>query len=396
MVTLNLLSGSLNPNQHPVTRPDFILSYEQKDITADIAPYLLSLTYTDYMAGQSDELQLEFEDVDGRWLRTWYPEQGDQLSVSLGDQFTGLINWGSFEIAEIEYQQGNGGSMISLKALATGISKSARTLQAKAYEKTTLAQIVHHIAKRLKLNITGTILDIKLDRVTQYQERDVEFLARLAREYGHSFKIVGQTLVFSHRSELVERETVAVLLPENVLRLRLRDLIKGVPQAVEIRTYESKTKKIVTSIKKAKPLRRRRRKKTDPKKPHQTARKAVLRQPRTSKPKRHTTTDTLKIVANKGESQAQLSHRTQAALDDAQDEQCAGSITLFGNAKIVAGQMIELQNYGKFSGKYWVKQSRHDYSHSHGYTTEIEIKMIEYIAENDEYDDDDESQEDDE
>ena len=58
--------------------------------------------------------------------------------------------------------------------------------------------------------------------------------------------------------------------------------------------------------------------------------------------------------------------------------------------------MIELQNYGKFSGKYWVKQSRHDYSHSRGYTTEIEIKMIEYIAENDEYDDDDESQEDDE
>ena len=396
MVTLNLLSGSLNPNQHPVTRPDFILSYEQKDITADIAPYLLSLTYTDYMAGQSDELQLEFEDVDGRWLRTWYPEQGDQLSVSLGDQFTGLINWGSFEIAEIEYQQGNGDSMISLKALATGISKSARTLQAKTYEKTTLAQIVHHIAKRLKLNITGTILDIKLDRVTQYQERDVEFLARLAREYGHSFKIVGQTLVFSHRSELVERETVAVLLPENVLRLRLRDLIKGVPQAVEIRTYESKTKKIVTSIKKAKPLRRRRRKKTDPKKPRQTARKAVLRQPKTSKPKRHTTTDTLKIVANKGESQAQLSHRAQAALDDAQDEQCAGSITLFGNVKIVAGQMIELQNYGKFSGKYWVKQSRHDYSHSRGYTTEIEVKMIEYIAENDEYDDDDESQEDDE
>ena len=406
MVTLNLLSGSLNPNQHSVTRPDFILSYEQKDITADIAPYLLSLTYTDYMAGQSDELQLEFEDVDGRWLRTWYPEQGDQLSVSLGDQFTGLINWGSFEIAEIEYQQGNGGSMISLKALATGISKSARTLQAKAYEKTTLAQIVHHIAKRLKLNITGTILDIKLDRVTQYQERDVEFLARLAREYGHSFKIVGQTLVFSHRSELVERETVAVLLPENVLRLRLRDLIKGVPQAVEIRTYEPKTKKTVTSIKKAKPLRRRRRKKTDPKKPRQTARKAVLRQPKTSKPKRTTrqsnkpkrttTTDTLKIVANKGESQAQLSHRAQAALDDAQDEQCAGSITLFGNAKIVAGQMIELQNYGKFSGKYWVKQSRHDYSHSRGYTTEIEIKMIEYIAENDEYDDDDESQKDDE
>lgn len=396
---LNAFSGSLKPTQHPVTRPDFVLQYEQKDITAEISPYLLSWTYTDFLGEQSDELQVEFENVDGRWLRSWFPEQGDTLSLSAGDQFTGLVNWGSFEIAEIEYQQSNAGNTISLKALATGISKSARTLQAKAYEKTTLAQIVRHIAKRLKLNITGTILDIKLDRVTQYQERDVEFLARLAREYGHSFKIVGQTLVFSHRSELVERDAVAVLQPENVLRLRLRDLIKGVPQAVEIRTYDPKNKKSVSSIKKAKPLRRRRRKKTDPKKPRQrqTARKAVLRQPKTNKPKRttrqsnkpkrHTTTDTLKIVANKGESQTQLNHRAQAALDDAQDEQCAGSMTLFGNAKIVAGQTIELQNYGKFSGKYWVKQSRHDYSRSRGYTTEIEIKMIEYIAENDEYDD---------
>ena len=68
---------------HPVTKPDFTLSYENKDITGDIAPYLISFVYTDYLEGQSDELQVEFEDVDGRWLRGWYPEQGDALSLSL-------------------------------------------------------------------------------------------------------------------------------------------------------------------------------------------------------------------------------------------------------------------------------------------------------------------------
>ena len=50
MNLLNSLSGNLkSENQHPVTRPDFVLTYEQKDITADIAPYLLSWTYTDYL-----------------------------------------------------------------------------------------------------------------------------------------------------------------------------------------------------------------------------------------------------------------------------------------------------------------------------------------------------------
>lgn len=357
MDALNLLSGSLNIRQHPVTRPDFVLTYEQKNITADIAPYLLSFTYTDYLGEQSDELQVEFEDVDGRWLRTWYPEQGDKLSLSVGDQFTGLVNWGNFEIAELEYEHSANGSTINLKALSTGISKANRTLQAKAYENTTLAEIVRTVAKRLKLSVTGTVANIKIQRVTQYQERDIEFLTRLAREYGHSFKIVDKTLVFASRAELVGREAVAILNFADVLRVRLRDLIKGVPQAVEVSTYDPKTKQTTKTTKRAKPRR--------------------------PKSKRPTTTDTLKITANKGESPAQTAHRAQTALDDAQDEQNAGAITVFGNALLVAGQMIELKQFGQFSGRYLVKQARHEYSRSRGYTTELEIKMIEFIGEQD-------------
>ena len=69
----------------------FHTELQNKDITGDIAPYLISFVYTDYLEGQSDELQVEFEDTDGRWLRGWYPEQGDALALSLGDQFTGLV-----------------------------------------------------------------------------------------------------------------------------------------------------------------------------------------------------------------------------------------------------------------------------------------------------------------
>ena len=50
---------------HQVTMPDFILMYEKTDITSDIRPYLISYDYTDYLGDQSDELSVEFEDVDG-------------------------------------------------------------------------------------------------------------------------------------------------------------------------------------------------------------------------------------------------------------------------------------------------------------------------------------------
>ena len=53
----------------------------------------------------------------------------------------------------------------------------------------------------------------------------------------------------------------------------------------------------------------------------------------------------------------------------------------------MAGQVIELQRMGKFSGRYLVKQARHDYSKSRGYITDLEIKMVEYIAEESEHND---------
>lgn len=300
------LSGSLQPTSRPVTRPDFVLTYEQKDITADIAPYLLSWTYTDYLGEQSDELQVDFEDVDGRWLRTWFPEQGDKLSLSAGDQFTGLIHWGSFEIAEIEAEYGAMGSTVSLKALSTGISKANRTLQAKPFENMTLADIVKIIAARLKLTLSGSIAAIKIQRITQYQERDVEFLARLAKQYGHTFKIVGDKLVFTQNGELAKQEAVLIMQPEHITRLRLRDLIKGIPNKAVVTGFDAKQKRAITSQRKAKPLR--------------------------PNSKRHTSGDTLKITANKGESKAEIDARADAALNDAQEERCAGSLSLFGNA----------------------------------------------------------------
>ncbi|EGF09640.1 phage protein [Neisseria bacilliformis ATCC BAA-1200] len=347
------LAGSLKPPAaHPVTLPDVLIQYEQKDITADIRPYFLSLGYTDYLEGQSDEIQLELEDTDGRWLRSWYPNQGDKLALQLGDQFTGMVDLGEFEIAEIEYSHPP--SVVSLKALSTGIGHANRTLKPKAYEHTTLADIVRQVAGRLKLSVTGEVADIKIGRITQYQERDVEFLARLAREYGHSFKIVGKTLVFTRNDKLAAQAAVALLLPEDIKTVRLRDLIKGVPQEAVVSGYDAKAKTVRRQSRKHKPLR--------------------------PKAKRAATTDTLKITANRGESDAQLAARADAALSDASHNQVAGDITLFGNAKLVAGQIVRLKGFGQFSGRYLVKQSRHELRRSTGYTTSLEVKMVEYIA----------------
>ena len=334
----SLLSGSLNgSSSHPVTLPRVIIKYEQKDITSDIQPYLLSVSYTDYLEGQSDEVQVELEDVDGRWRQKWYPEQGDKISLEIGDQINGMLKLGSMELAEIEYQHPP--SVITLKALSTGITKSNRTQRGRAYEHTTLADIVRRIARRLHLKVTGTIRHIPIERVTQYQERDVEFLTRLAKEYGHTFKIVGHQLVFQANDALAEQKPVAVLLPEDIKNFRLRDLIKGVPQEAVVSGYDAK-------------------------------RKTTRRTRRQSRALR---------VANRGESQAQVNARADAALNDAQQSQVAGNFSMVGNAKLVAGQVVQLKGFGKFSGKYLVKQARHEIRRGGGFTSDLEVKMVKYV-----------------
>lgn len=334
-----------------VPRPDFSLFYDKTNITAEIEPYLIRLSYTDHLEGQSDELSVEFEDISGKWIRQWFPTQGDKLNAAIGYKNQQLIDIGAFEIDEVEYSYKP--STISLKALSTGISKANRTLKPKAFENTTLAQVVAKVADSLKLKVVGKIKAIPIKRITQYQERDVEFLARLAREYHHSFKIVGDQLVFTDKAELGQSEAVIILEEQDCISLRLRDRIKDTAKAVEISGYDTSGKKVIKKRKKA------------------TALRENIKQAQAA------SGDTLKIVA-RGETDEQIEARGEAALAEQNDDQSAGNITLIGNPKLVAGATIMLRNLGVFSGKYLIKSSRHQLN-KQGYTTTIEVRMLEFI-----------------
>lgn len=336
-----------------VPKPDFSLFYEKTNITADIEPHLVQLIYTDHLEGQSDELTVEFEDISGKWIRQWFPTQGDKLRAAIGYKDNVLTDIGEFEIDEVEYSYKP--STINLKALSTGISKANRTLKPKAYENTTLAQVVAKVADNLKLKVVGKIKAIPIKRITQYQERDVKFLARLAREYHHSFKIVGNQLVFTDKSELGQSEPVLILEEQDTLSLRLRDRIKDTAKAVEISGYDTSGKKVVKKRKKAKALRE------------------------NIKQAKAASEDTLKIVT-RGESQEQIEARGEAALAEQNEDQSAGEVELIGNPKLVAGATILLRNLGVFSGKYLIKSSRHTISRNGGYVTNIEVRMLEFIA----------------
>lgn len=343
-------------NVSSVLQPVFVLTYEQKNITSDISPYVCSIGYLDNLTGKSDELDVQLEDVDGRWIDHWYPSKGDTLSLKIGYEGSPLLPCGSFEIDEIEFSMPP--TTVSIRGLATGIKKSVRTRSSNAYENTTLAAIAQRIAKRNKLTLVGNIGNVPIDRVSQYQEQDVQFLTRLGKEYGYAFKIVGDKLVFTELKALRENEGILTLHITDITSIRLKDKVKAVYQQAKASYHDPKNKKLVTcNIKDA-----------------QQAELETLPEDTQKQFGQTTSNDTLRI-STRSPNKASAEIKAQAALDNANLQQTTGSITLSGNTRLVAGANFQLEGYGRFSGKYMAESSRHRIDRS-GYVTELEIKRV--------------------
>lgn len=90
-------------------RASAVISYNGKDISADIAPYLKSLSYRDNLSGEADDLQIVLEDRAGLWQSSWLPEKGASLDVTLKfSQWASLIGekhfrWGLLRLMKYPY-----------------------------------------------------------------------------------------------------------------------------------------------------------------------------------------------------------------------------------------------------------------------------------------------------
>lgn len=129
-----------------VPEPNFKVLYNGKNITADISKYMLSITYNDKTKGESDEVEIELEDVDALWQNAWYPEKGANLDVTMGD-----LRCGIFQIDEIEVK--GPPSTVLIRGMATGITNSLRTKKSDAHENKTIRQIAQKVAQNNELTL---------------------------------------------------------------------------------------------------------------------------------------------------------------------------------------------------------------------------------------------------
>lgn len=316
----------------------FKIKYESKDITRAINPYVLSIDYTDNEHGQSDEIVIQLENSDKLWQGNWYPSKGDVLSLEIGYEGEKLLNCGAFEIDEIEYSAPP--DVITLKAVSTNIKKTLRENNSVAYENKTLKQIAQEIADKHDLELVGQIQEVKVQRITQNQERDLTFLKNLAEQYGYIFKIADNKLVFYETKKLKNATPNVILTKQDLTSISLREKTHEIYKACEISYHNPESKAKITV---------------------------------TVQDKKFTFGDVLKI-SSRCENKEQAVLQAHAALDKKNSSKISGSISLPGSPNLVAGINLELKKTGNFSGKYHITQVKHRITKSSGYTTSGEIE----------------------
>lgn len=326
-------------------RPAVELVYNGRDVTADLAPYLMALSYTDRLTGEADDLEVRLASpsaLDTRWLSDWYPDKCVRIEARIGYPGGAWLATGQMEVDEIEIDAPP--LTVAIRALAAGISRQARTRLGRAYEAMRLSQIVDAVAARLGARRAGRIEpDPLLDRVTQYQEGDWAFLHRLLSEYGYTVKLTDntQTLAVARARTLAEQEPVATITPASITAWRYRDKVSDAPQKVEVR--------------------------------HHDPAKGAVNVAEKSASGEHA--EDVRLIHRRARSPEDAQAQAEGEIERHAVDKVAMTLTMPGDPVIVAGGIVRLDGFLRLNGRYLVVTARHAVSRA-GYQLEIDTRRL--------------------
>jgi len=220
--------------------PDFRVSADSKDITDAIRARLLSLSVSDSAGWDSDTLEITLDDRDGSIA---IPRTGAELDVSIGYKETGLARMGLYIVDETAI--GAPPATMTIRAKAADMRKSMKSKRTRAWDDTTIGDIVSAIAGEhgYEPRIEDALGGEAVEHIDQVDESDMHFLTRLAEDRGAVAKPAGRAFVFAPRGEAKsvsgEELTAAALTAGQLTRYEVTQAERGKYQAVVARWYDT-------------------------------------------------------------------------------------------------------------------------------------------------------------
>ena len=180
--------------------PDFMLKLDDRDITQNVSPRLISLSMTDKRGLEADQLDIQLDDSGG--LLT-LPARGATLTLWLGWEGTPLEPKGNFTIDTIEFQ--GAPDKLTIRGCSADFRGKLNVRREQSWHDTTIGAIVNTIAQRNQLtaSVAAGLSSITISHIDQSQETDAAFLTRLAERNGAFVSIKAGKVIFMKAGQAV-------------------------------------------------------------------------------------------------------------------------------------------------------------------------------------------------
>jgi phage protein D len=324
-------------------RASLTLLYNNVSITADVSKDLLSFSYTDNDGDKADDLQVTLQDRNGYWAGPWFPQKGAVLTAAIVDAFTGqVLPCGTFEIDDVTVNLMP--HTVTIKAASTPIESAPgalrREVKVRTWEGTTLQEIVEQLASESGVESYYDGPKVSYQRVDQFEESNLAFLRRKAKERGLSVKFTeGRLVVYSEKdaeatvpTRFIDADT------SRVTSARLRTKSNDKYSKCRVRYHDAQNDADLEYV---------------------------------FEPEGAPATGQTLEVKERVESLADARELAAARLREKNRDEVTATITMAGDTTMQAGVTALLTSFGALDGPYLIERARHTYDGSSGYSTEL-------------------------
>lgn len=324
------------------------LTWNGAAVTSQMIGTKTEITYKDPASGEADSLDIAIQDRDRQWTTAWLPLAGDTLEATIkandwdqeGDNRA--LPCGFFVLDHFEF------SGWPMTGAISGVSVPAdgafrETERTKTWEKATIQEIAKEIASRAGVSLVWDVegADFAIKSIEQTEKTDCEFLMTLCETYGLAMKVYAQKIVIFSREAYKKKDPVLTVRESDIESWSWAKTLAG--------TY--------------------------------TGGEYTYSDPGTEEEIRATVGTGARILkqSGKADSKADAERRIKAAVENANHGATTLSLTITGNAKLVASQCVTVVGLGKLSGKYYIDSATHHVGQ--GYTMDLELSLVESMTE---------------
>lgn len=328
------------------------VTYQGKDISKDLAAYLLSASYTDHAGGMADDLTIRLRDDEGLWRGDWLPQPTERVEAVLvatdwrGPKDNHELRLGSFEVDEVRFS--GAPDVVEIKASSAFVTQALRQeVRTRGWKSTSLKAVAGEIAKEAKISLDWQApTACTFERLDQRDESDLSFLDRLCRERSLALKVHDAKLVVYSPKDQESRKP-AMTIERGVSTLSGYSLAyrtSGTYRACAV-AWKDASK--------------------------------AEDQLHTFTPDDAPAVGQTLNVQGRVESLAAAQERARAELREANQDALSGDIPLMGDPRLAAGMVVRLKGFGSFDTPNWfIEQCVHGLDASGGYRTDLSIRKI--------------------